>query len=87
MAVYRIGGYILSNCRKNCRFYFGDFYISASLNERERVFEINLKETLPVRQPNGSIIDEPITDYVDIEKFKKFWGAQWRITFTQTKQA
>lgn len=85
--VMRIGNYVISNCRKNCRYIFGDFFISAKMNERERVFEINLHKELPVRQPNGEIVMEPITDYVDIEKFKRFWGAQWRITFTKTEKA
>lgn len=85
--VYRIGGYILSNCRKNCRYIFGDFFISAKLNEKERVFEINLHKDLPVRQEDGTVVREPITDYVDMDKFKKFWGAQWRITYTKTEQA
>lgn len=87
MAVYRIGGMIISNCKKVCRFCFGDFYVSAKLNAIDRVFEITLKKELPVRQENGEIIMEQITDYVDIEKFKNFWGAQWRITFIKTEKA
>lgn len=85
--VMRIGNYVISNCRKNCRYIFGDFFISAKMNERERVFEISLHKSRPVRQENGEIIEEPITDYIDIEKFKRYWGAQWRITFTNTEQA
>lgn len=81
MAVYRIGNYQISNARKNCKYIFGDFYISCDLNERERTFDIRLYKTLKVKDKVGNIKKEPISDYVDIEHFKNYWGAQWRILF------
>lgn len=86
MAVMRISNFVIANCRKNCRYIFGDFFISAKMNEPERVFEIMLHKSLPVRQASGQIIYEPISDYIDIEKFKRFWGAQWRITLINSEQ-
>lgn len=86
MAVYRIGNYLLANARKNCRFFFGDFFISAELNARERVFEIRLKKQIKVRDENGKVRIENINDYVEIESFKKYWGAQWRLMFSTDEE-
>lgn len=80
--VYRISNFLVSNARKVCKFFFGDFYISCDLNERERCFEIRLRKEIIVKQKDGRTKTEDIEDYIDIDHFKKYWGPQWKIMFS-----
>lgn len=85
--IYKIGNYCSATCRRNCRYHFGSFFIDAYINQNDRVFDIRLHKTLPVRQPDGSVKEEIIDDYVNIEKYKKFWGPQWRLIFMKSENA
>lgn len=82
--IYRIDGYLISNVRRNCKFIFGDFYVSASVDKQNRIYEIRIRKTLRVKTndlktyPLGYKI-ERIEDYVDLNRFKQFWGGCWKL--------
>lgn len=80
--IYRISNYMLANARKNSQYIFGEFLVGVKINERERVFEIRLHKTLKVKQ-EGKIVEEKIEDYVDLERYRKFWGPQWKLIFSK----
>lgn len=85
--IYKIGNYCNACCRRNCRYIFGSFFHYAIINQDDRVFDIQIHETLPLRQPDGTIVQKSIHEFVNIEKFKKFWGPQWRIIFIKSEIA
>lgn len=85
--VYHISGMQVAHARKICKFVFGDFFISCNLIQQERIFDIKVNESLKVKQPNGTIKVHPLSDYVDIEHFKKFWGMQWKIRYDKSEEA
>lgn len=85
--IYKIGNYCQATCRRNCKYHFGQFYINAKINQNDRVFDIELHETLLMRTPNGEVVQKSIHEFVNIEKYKKFWGPQWRLKFIKTEEA
>jgi hypothetical protein len=84
--IYKIANYCNATARRNCKYIFGSFLIDAKINQNDRVFDVQLHKTLPVRQTDGSIKHEPIENYVNIKKYKDFWGPQWRLTFIKSEE-
>lgn len=85
--IYKIANYCNSTAKRNSRYIFGSFLIDARINQNDRVFDIQIHETIPVRQPDGSVKHESVRDYVNIEKYKKYWGPQWRLKFIKSEEA
>lgn len=85
--VQRVDNYLLANARKNCKYIFRQFFVSCSLNQEERRFEIRVYKTINVRQEDGSVKIADIEEYVDIEDFKKWWGPQWKIIYHTSEEA
>lgn len=84
--IYKIMNYCNASAKRNSVYIFGSFHISTRINQRDRVFDVHLHETVPVRQPDGSIKHESIHDYVNIKKYKEYWGSQWRLIFTKSQE-
>lgn len=79
--VHYISGYRIAQARRNCEFFFGSFFESCDLDETCRMFIIKLKKTVKVKNENGEITTERISDHVDIDRFKRFWGPQWVLKY------
>ena len=79
--VHYVSGYRIAQARRNCEFYFGAFFISCELHDSNRVFLIKIKEKIKVKNKNGTVTTESVHDYIDIERYKEFWGPQWKLMY------
>jgi len=73
---YYISGFQKHQAKRVCEYFFGDYFVSIKLNEKDTRFDIKLKKTLLI---GGK--DMKIQDYLNIDDFKSFWGPQWRLVF------
>lgn len=71
---YYINGFLVSNARKVCSFYFGDFVKEVELNQQNRTFDISLHKELNVE---GKVLK--LEETINVDYFKEFWGPQWRL--------
>lgn len=58
---------------------FGKFYIDANINRDKNVIEVFLRTKLNVKQNNGEFKEEVVEDYVDMERFNKFWKGRLEV--------
>lgn len=84
---FRVSNMLQSNARFVLSFIFGDFYVDCRLNKQDMCFDIKVRETLKIKKENGKIEDVKITDYIDIEAFKKHFGKNWRVIYDKFEEA
>lgn len=72
--IYYISGYQLAQARDICKFVFGDFFHSVTLNQTKVCFDIVIYSELNIK---GEI--KKVNDFVDIHYFKGYFGKQWVI--------
>lgn len=63
-------GYNISQARKLCKFYFGDFFFKAEKNDNKLRFDIYILDK--VSGENGEILT--IEEFVDLDYFDSYWN-------------
>lgn len=63
-------GLNISQSRKLCKFYFGDFFLKAEKNESKLRFDIYIKKRI---KSSGGEISE-LEHYCDLDYFLSFWN-------------
>jgi hypothetical protein len=65
-------GYTIANTRRLCQFYFGDFFIKATKNDKKLRFDIYISNKI-VDLESGTL---KLEDYVDLDHFNNFWNGK-----------
>jgi len=71
-------GMTIGNVRKIAKFYFGSFYVDAKKNDKQMIFEIYLKDKIETKDEVMAL-----SDYIDVDYFKEFWGNAWKLILTK----
>lgn len=73
---YFIAGFQVHQAKKVCLYFFGDYFVSIRMNTKEHCFDIKLKKSLKIKG-----VDTPVTELLDVNDFKSYWGPAWRLLY------
>lgn len=79
--IYFVDGFQAHQAKRVCEFFFGDYFIKIKLIQEKREFHVTLKKTVTI---SGKEV--PVSEFLDLEDFKSYWGAQWKLFYEPTPE-